>query len=74
VASLSVGVRAASVIVFRLRDTRTSHVIERLHQVLAQSSDVLEQGGIVLVEDARHRVRRLPIDRAGAYGQAAFRW
>jgi predicted nuclease of predicted toxin-antitoxin system len=49
-----------SVIVFRLRDTRVDHVIERLRDVLAQSSDVLEAGVIVAVEDGRHRVRRLP--------------
>lgn len=65
VASAPAGAGLASVIVFRLRNTRTGHVIDRFRQVLAQSSDMLAQGAIVLVDDSRHRVRRLPIDRVG---------
>jgi predicted nuclease of predicted toxin-antitoxin system len=57
--------RATSVIVFRLQDTRTDRVIDRLRDVLAQSSDALNAGAIVVVEDAQHRVRRLPIARSG---------
>ena len=49
-----------SVVVFRLRDTRTARVIERLADVLEQSSRALEEGAIIVVEDDRHRVRRLP--------------
>ncbi|SRR5712691_1547782 len=51
---------AASVIMFRLRDTRTPRVIERLEQVLTQSQTQLERGAIVVVEEARHRVRAHP--------------
>jgi predicted nuclease of predicted toxin-antitoxin system len=50
-----------SVVVFRLRDTRTEHVIERLERVLAESSEALTQGAVVIAEDARHRVRLLPV-------------
>ena len=50
-----------SVIVFRLRNTRTSYVIERLSTVLADTAESLREGAVVAVEDARHRVRRLPI-------------
>ncbi len=58
--ALSRGSRT-SVVVFRLRNTRTENVIARLESVLAESSDALGQGAVVLVEDGRHRVRLLPI-------------
>jgi predicted nuclease of predicted toxin-antitoxin system len=48
------------VVVFRLRNTRTDFVIRRLGIVLATSGDALVGGAIVVVEDARHRVRRFP--------------
>lgn len=50
----------ASVIVFRLRDTRVDFVIGRLRDVLDQSSTALGAGAIISVEDGRHRVRHLP--------------
>jgi predicted nuclease of predicted toxin-antitoxin system len=52
-----------SVVLFRLHDTRTEHVIDRLRTVLAQSSAELLSGAIVVVEEGRHRVRKLPIGR-----------
>jgi predicted nuclease of predicted toxin-antitoxin system len=55
------GNRNVAVIIFRLRNTRASRVIERLNKVLDESADALEQGAVVLVEEHRHRVRRLPI-------------
>lgn len=52
---------AASVILFRLHDTSTPHVIERLEAVLKTSGPQLEQGGVVVVvEETRHRVRAFP--------------
>jgi predicted nuclease of predicted toxin-antitoxin system len=59
IVALSGGQRA-SVILFRLHNTRTPHVIDRLQKVLKDSSDALEQGAIVVVEESRHRTRRLP--------------
>lgn len=50
-----------SVALFRLRNTRTNFVIQRLDAVLNQSSAELLKGAIVIVEDGRHRVRKLPI-------------
>jgi predicted nuclease of predicted toxin-antitoxin system len=55
--------RAASVILFRLHDTRTSHVQDRLARVLSDSAKALEDGAIIVVEESRHRVRKLPIGR-----------
>jgi predicted nuclease of predicted toxin-antitoxin system len=53
--------RVVSVVLFRLHNTRTGHVIERLQAVLEQSSAELQSGAIIVVEEGRHRVRRLPI-------------
>ena len=58
--------RMASVIVFRLHNTRTPHVIERLSAVLADCSSLLANGAVVSVEEGRHRVRSLPIGRTDA--------
>lgn len=55
--------RTASVVVFRLRNTRTANVILRLDAMLAESADALARGAVVVVEDSRHRVRRLPVGR-----------
>lgn len=51
-----------SVVVFRLHNARSPFVISRLERVLDESSDALEEGAIITVEDFRHRVRRLPIE------------
>jgi predicted nuclease of predicted toxin-antitoxin system len=55
------GGRSVSVILFRLRNTRADFVIQRLKIVLEQSTQELAQGAVVLVEDGRYPVRRLPI-------------
>ena len=55
------GGKPVSVILLRLHNTRTPHVIERLKKVLKDSGDDLEKGAIVVVEESRHRTRRLPI-------------
>lgn len=65
IAALSRG-RNASVILFRLHNTRAGHVISRVGAVLAASSPALERGAVVLVEEARHRVRYLPVGETGS--------
>jgi predicted nuclease of predicted toxin-antitoxin system len=62
IAALARG-RKASVVVFRLHNTRTAHVLERLASVLVDCSSILEQGAVVVVEENRHRVRTLPVGR-----------
>jgi predicted nuclease of predicted toxin-antitoxin system len=57
------GGASVSVILFRLRNTRADFVVQRLKRTLEQSAEQLAQGAVVLVEDGRHRVRRMPIGR-----------
>ena len=53
------GKRSVSVILFRLHNTRTPHVIGRLERVLKETGPALEEGAIVVVQESRHRTRRL---------------
>jgi len=53
--------KKTSVIVFRLNNTRVTHVIDRLSRILPVSIGILKEGAIVIVEESRHRVRDLPI-------------
>jgi len=53
-----------SVVIFRLRNRSPSRVTTRLLQVLGSCPAELESGAVVIVEDAGHRVRRLPISSA----------
>jgi predicted nuclease of predicted toxin-antitoxin system len=59
IVALSSG-RPVGVVLFRLHNTRTPHVIDRLRVVLGESRRALEEGAIVVVEESRHRTRRLP--------------
>ena len=52
-----------SVIIFRLSDERPPAVNQRLATVLQERSADLESGALILVEDSRYRVRKLPIGR-----------
>ncbi|MBU1207685.1 MAG: DUF5615 family PIN-like protein [Proteobacteria bacterium] len=53
----------ASIVLFRLHNTRTSNLISRLSAVLSESAVALEKGAVIVVEESRHRVRYLPIGR-----------
>jgi predicted nuclease of predicted toxin-antitoxin system len=59
IVALSKG-RKTGVILFRLRNARTSFVIQRLSEVIAQCPDALARGAVVIVEETRHRVREFP--------------
>ena len=50
-----------SIIIFRLENEKPDNINKRPQQVLRDSSDALQKGAIVSVEETRHRVRILPI-------------
>lgn len=51
--------RRSGVILLRLKRAGRSYLWDRLSIAIAEASEALEQGAIVLVEDARIRVRRV---------------
>ncbi|MBI4714962.1 MAG: DUF5615 family PIN-like protein [Nitrospirae bacterium] len=53
-----------SVIIFRLHDQTPASVTPKLLEVLSSCSKDLAAGAIVIVEDTRYRLRRLPIKSA----------
>jgi predicted nuclease of predicted toxin-antitoxin system len=53
--------RTVSVVLFRLHNTRTPYVVERLKVTLKETKQMLESGAVVVVEDGRLRARRLPL-------------
>ncbi len=57
------GRQKASVILFRLHNTRAAHVIDRLTAVLSSATGALQEGAVIVVEDSRHRVRYLPLGK-----------
>ena len=59
------GGKKASVILFRLHNTRMPNVIKRLSDVLKRSSEALDKGAVIVVEESRHRIRYLPIGEIG---------
>lgn len=50
-----------SVIIFRLRDETPQSVTPKLFEVIRQRASELEAGAVVVVEDDRYRLRRLPL-------------
>ena len=55
------GAAPVAVILLRLRSAQTARVVDRLRRILASVGPALEKGAVVVVEEARVRVRRLPI-------------
>jgi predicted nuclease of predicted toxin-antitoxin system len=55
----------SGVILLRLRKARQSYLWDRLRVAIAETGDALEAGAIVLVEDARIRVRRMHPEEQG---------
>jgi len=59
---LALGVLARpSVILFRLEDETAASVNRGLARILAEQSEALASGALILVESARYRIRKLPI-------------
>lgn len=52
-----------SVVIFRLGNETSDSVNRRLETVIAERSSDLESGALILIEDLRYRVRKLPIMR-----------
>ncbi len=60
IAALTHG-ESPGVVVFRLHNTRTPHVIERLTAALGLYGDSVVRGGVLVVEESRCRFRPLPV-------------
>ena len=59
---LALGVQdRPSVILFRLQDETADSVNQRVAPVLRDQREALESGALILVEEARYRLRKLPI-------------
>jgi predicted nuclease of predicted toxin-antitoxin system len=50
-----------SVLIFRLDNSVPGNINRRLLQVLQESYIALSEGALIIVEEARHRVRLLPV-------------
>jgi predicted nuclease of predicted toxin-antitoxin system len=50
-----------SAIIFRLRNQTAESVTPRLEQVVEEESEQLSAGAIVIIEESRYRLRRLPL-------------
>lgn len=55
------GDKLPSVIIFRLHNQTPSSVRPRLFQILSECETELNTGAVIVVEETRYRVRRLPI-------------
>jgi len=60
---LALGIeKEPSVVIFRLYDETPASVNPRLMRVLEDRRSELESGALIVVEDGRYRMRRLPIE------------
>ncbi len=50
-----------SIVIFRVQNARPEFVSTRLLSILSKCEEDLEAGAIVIVNDTRYRLRRLPI-------------
>jgi predicted nuclease of predicted toxin-antitoxin system len=60
---LALGIKQSpSAVIFRLHDETPASVNPRLLEVLNDRKRELEKGALIIVEDNRYRMRRLPIE------------
>jgi len=55
------GESITSVIIFRLKNTRSTNVIDRLEKGLPETESSLQDGAIIMIENALYRSRHFPI-------------
>jgi predicted nuclease of predicted toxin-antitoxin system len=51
-----------SVVIFRLQRTKPAFVSTRLLAILEECGEALESGAIVIIDESRYRLRRLPLE------------
>jgi predicted nuclease of predicted toxin-antitoxin system len=54
------GATGSGVVLLRLRLTRQHYLRQRLQAAIAEAAEALQAGAIVVVEDTRIRIRRMP--------------
>jgi len=54
--------KSPSIVIFRLHNETPASVNPRLFEVLNDRKSELEKGALIIVEDNRYRIRRLPIE------------
>lgn len=53
--------KRVSIVLFRLQKAKYDQLIQRLETVISTCGEVFSEGCLVVVDEKRHRVRRLPI-------------
>lgn len=51
-----------SVVIFRLHDETPASVIPKMMSVIRERQHELEEGAIIMIENSRYRLRRLPLN------------
>ena len=59
------GELAPSIIILRLRNTHPDNLFDRISRAWPEIEGPLSEGAIVVLEDAAHRIRGLPLEPAG---------
>ncbi len=57
--------QSPSVMIFRLSNETPASVIPRMLSVIQERRKELEEGAIIMIEDSRYRLRRLPVKEEG---------